>query len=201
MSNSKDLIIATALKLFLQKSYYEVTMQDIVTATGLSKGAFYHYFNSKEKVFEEIINFYFDTSQLDAYNNFSKGSLWEFIQQYIVAATDRINRYNNATDEKGGILRANQFALIFDAMKLLPEFNEKQEQRKRSELIHWTEIISIAREKGEIASPLSDMQIAKLFIYQNYGVGVYFVRRTQVEELINEIGIQFKTIYDLIKAK
>ena len=200
MSNSKDLIIATALKLFLQKSYAEVTMQDIVSATGLSKGAFYHYFSSKEKVFEEVIEFYFNGSQEDTYAQFSQNSLWEFCQDYINASADRIRRYNNATDDNGGVLRANQFALIFDALKIFPEFNEKHEERQSLGLTQWKKIISKSREKGEINSKLSDIQIAKMFIYQNYGIGVYFVKRSQVDELIDELTTQFRTIYELIKT-
>lgn len=201
MSNSKELIISTALKLFLQKSYYEVTMQDIVNATGLSKGAFYHYFSSKEKVFEEVIEFYFDGSQMETYSKFSQNSLWEFCQDYINVAKERIKRYNNSTDENGGVLRANQFALVFDAMKLLPNFNLKQEERQKKELKYWTSIINKALKNGEISSFMNSDQIAKLFIYQNYGVSVYFVMRSQQDELIKEISLQFKAIYDVIKAK
>jgi AcrR family transcriptional regulator len=36
----------------MQKGYKEVTMKDIVDNAELSKGAFYHYFDSKEKVFK-----------------------------------------------------------------------------------------------------------------------------------------------------
>jgi TetR/AcrR family transcriptional repressor of nem operon len=40
MSGAKDHILLTSLKLFLQKSFKEVTMKEIVNKTGLSKGVF-----------------------------------------------------------------------------------------------------------------------------------------------------------------
>ncbi|MDR3129397.1 MAG: TetR/AcrR family transcriptional regulator [Tannerellaceae bacterium] len=52
MKEVKEHILKTALTLFLQKSFKEVIMNDIVEKTGMSKGAFYHYYSSKEKVFE-----------------------------------------------------------------------------------------------------------------------------------------------------
>ena len=43
---SKGKIIDAAMKLFLEKGYENTTMQDIVEASGMSKGAIYHYFKS-----------------------------------------------------------------------------------------------------------------------------------------------------------
>ena len=54
MNESKEHIITVASKLFLQKNFKEVTMKEIVDKTGLSKGAFYHYFESKEQLFLEV---------------------------------------------------------------------------------------------------------------------------------------------------
>ena len=198
--NSKELIIDTALQLFLQKSYHEVTMQDIVNETGLSKGAFYHYFNSKEQVFEEVTKVYFGATKMQVYSRIPQYSLWDFCQEYLKESSERMYIYTDRSDQGKGTLKGNRFALIFDAMKLLPEFNKKQEERKKEELQYWTNIIAQARASGEISSAASDKQIAKLFIYQNYGARIYFVMHKQIEEVINEIAHQFKVIYDMIKA-
>ncbi|MCD8260962.1 MAG: TetR/AcrR family transcriptional regulator, partial [Bacteroides sp.] len=83
MKETKEYIIQKAFVLFLQKSYKEVTMQDIVKSTGLSKGAFYHYFKSKETVFEEVIRYFYDHIMITDYNDFPTTSLKEFYQTYI----------------------------------------------------------------------------------------------------------------------
>ena len=59
MNSTKEHILKIALILFLQKSFKEVTMKEIVQKTGLSKGAFYHYFSSKEELFNEIIHTFY----------------------------------------------------------------------------------------------------------------------------------------------
>lgn len=43
-------LLATAESIFLQKGYEQASIDDILKASGISKGAFYHYFKSKEEV-------------------------------------------------------------------------------------------------------------------------------------------------------
>lgn len=50
----------TSLRLFNEKGYEKTTVNDIIVAMGLSKGAFYHYFESKEDVVEQIADAYAD---------------------------------------------------------------------------------------------------------------------------------------------
>jgi|GEM_PF-6430782 len=48
-------LIKTGAALFAKKSFVEVTVEDVVNKAKLSKGAFYHYFSSKESFYIEII--------------------------------------------------------------------------------------------------------------------------------------------------
>lgn len=50
----RDLVIETALSLFMQKGYESVSVDDIIAATHTSKGTFYHYFKSKEDIVAEV---------------------------------------------------------------------------------------------------------------------------------------------------
>jgi AcrR family transcriptional regulator len=64
--NNKDLILKTAFILFLQKGYKSVTLNDIIESTNLSKGAIYHYFESKEKILFEVVDkYYFEVLAFD----------------------------------------------------------------------------------------------------------------------------------------
>lgn len=47
-------ILSAAARLFLEKGYDRTSLQDIIQQTGLSKGAIYHHFSSKEAIFEAI---------------------------------------------------------------------------------------------------------------------------------------------------
>lgn len=54
--STKQNIVAAAKNLFSTHGYGETTIDDIITASGLTKGAFYHYFKSKQLVCVEIID-------------------------------------------------------------------------------------------------------------------------------------------------
>ncbi|MFM8868422.1 MAG: TetR family transcriptional regulator [Ilumatobacteraceae bacterium] len=59
-SGTRDQLIQRALELFEQNGYPRTSVEDIVDAAGLTKGAFYHHFQSKEEVLEIIHNDYVD---------------------------------------------------------------------------------------------------------------------------------------------
>jgi AcrR family transcriptional regulator len=47
-------LVDVAQALFLSRGYERTTINDVINATGLSKGAFYHHFRSKEDLLEAI---------------------------------------------------------------------------------------------------------------------------------------------------
>lgn len=48
-------LVRLSAKLFARQGYTETTINDIVEGAALSKATFYHYFTSKQQVFEEIV--------------------------------------------------------------------------------------------------------------------------------------------------
>ena len=51
---AKGRILGAALRVFSEKGYHETSMENIAQALGVSKGALYLYFGSKEELFEAI---------------------------------------------------------------------------------------------------------------------------------------------------
>ena len=54
--NTKQKVIAAAKNLFSTHGYNGTTIDDIITSAGVTKGAFYHYFKSKQAICTEIID-------------------------------------------------------------------------------------------------------------------------------------------------
>ncbi|MBI2202146.1 MAG: TetR/AcrR family transcriptional regulator [Armatimonadetes bacterium] len=52
----KDRILAAAMEVFAAKGYHGTVVDDIVTASKSSKGAFYHYFPSKQVIFVALMD-------------------------------------------------------------------------------------------------------------------------------------------------
>lgn len=55
MNKTKDLIFKSAIKTFSESGYRGATMDDIAVNAGLSKGTLYYHFNSKEEIFNFIV--------------------------------------------------------------------------------------------------------------------------------------------------
>ena len=200
MNESKKQIIRESFALFLQKSYKEVTMQDIVKKTGLSKGAFYHYFKGKEELFKEIANMVFSMGTID-YSSFNQGSLLKFYDEYLrnvsISFQKIENLFGQTEDEN---LSFNIFLIIFEAIRRFPEFLELELEFYTREVTAWEKTVSSARLSGEIKSQSSDRQIAELFLYCTDGVFIRFINNNKSNSYEEDLRSAFNTIYTNLKA-
>ena len=205
MKDTKEHILHVSLQLFLQKNFKEVTMKEIVEKTGLSKGAFYHYFSSKEQVFEEVINHFYTELLSTDFNQISAGSLQDFYTGLIKqrnqkdAASKLILVSNNL--ENDSAFASNHYFLIFDAIRMLPHFNALRIKQKEEEKKAWLKMIQAAKKSGEITTRMPDDKLAKLFIYSGKGIGLESVMggsfdhsRKEIKELWDSLYKQIKTI-------
>ena len=53
---TRDRILSAALEVFAGKGYHRAIVDDIVRASGTSKGAVYHHFPNKEAVFLALVD-------------------------------------------------------------------------------------------------------------------------------------------------
>jgi AcrR family transcriptional regulator len=77
------MIIQSALKLFAQKGYSSTSIQEIANDCGISKGAFYLYFKSKDSLLFSILNYYYDEiiTTLDSISQKNISEREKFVQQ------------------------------------------------------------------------------------------------------------------------
>lgn len=200
MHDSREHILKTAFILFLKKNYKEVTLKEIVERSGLSKGAFYHYFPSKEKLFHEIVDsFYFTGLKID-FDRFSKNSFYEFyhdVLDYSIKKFMEMKGFLGDTDDEDDI---TYFSLMLDAVKLFPGFNEKIKKLHTQELAGWEHAAQSAVDRGEIKSKMTAYQIAQLFIYSSDGITPHLIMDGRIREVHHEIQALWDGIYDDLKA-
>jgi AcrR family transcriptional regulator len=60
--DARQVVLESAIKEFAKKGYSGTSIQDILSATGLSKPTLYYYFQSKAGLFRAILDFAFDES-------------------------------------------------------------------------------------------------------------------------------------------
>lgn len=55
----RDVIIDTSFKLFMEKGFTDVSLNDILSRVGITKGGFYYYFKNKDELVLEVLSKYF----------------------------------------------------------------------------------------------------------------------------------------------
>ncbi|MCU7503013.1 MAG: TetR/AcrR family transcriptional regulator [Ignavibacteria bacterium] len=200
MNDSRKYILKIAFQLFMQKSYKEVTLKEIVEKTKLSKGAFYHYFPSKEQLFMEVIDSYYYAYLNVDYLKFSQDNLKDFYNGILEQMQAEINKMSTEFQVDDKVVPMNYYLLIFDAINLLPGFRKRVIEISDREFEQWRKIVSTARAKGEISSPMTDELIAKTFIRINDGAGIYFILEGNVEKMNFEIKELWDAFYNHIKT-
>jgi AcrR family transcriptional regulator len=199
MNETKKFIIKTGLKLFLQKGYKEVTLRDLVQTTGLSKGAFYHHFESKEQLFKVIVSLFFNLEAID-YRLFPEKSLDAFYHKYVEAVTQSMHQlytYIGGDPEEASY---NFYLMMFDALRLFPEFMELEQQQYQQDRQAWEKVIAKAKKRKEIRSKVSDKELARLFLYTADGVSVRKINDDRSKSYQEELLEAFDALYAGLKS-
>jgi TetR/AcrR family transcriptional regulator, transcriptional repressor for nem operon len=197
MSDLRAYIIDTATNLFLQKGYKEVTMKDLVGNANVSKGAFYHYFTSKEQVFEEVVlNFFGDIKA--NYDKLSALSLKDFYTGLINSHSGTNQKAKPASKEDKEF-NQNHYYLIFDGLRLVPSFKKKFDDQQNKELKAWSKAIDNAKKNGEIKSKMPTRDIAEMFMYLSDGLGINLAFQNKTTNQRREIMKVLDNFYSLLK--
>lgn len=119
--DTKEKIIQTAFITFLENGYKSTTYSQLIKATNLSKGSFYHYFNNKEELFYAVIDHYFlsyfNMIDWDELNKLDYDSIEESMRNYYTKFISEINQMT----QKG---LSRYVILFFETMEIYPLFRE-----------------------------------------------------------------------------
>ncbi|KAA6336898.1 putative HTH-type transcriptional regulator YfiR [termite gut metagenome] len=197
MKDTKEHIVKTAFLLFLQKSYKAVTLKDIISSTGLSNGAFYHYFDNKEQLFKEVVEHYLFRITGQVFKSYPKSSLWDFIQ-YTLRKMEKI--YDTVKNYANKGESVNFIYFMFEALRYFPEVREETIRLQHLELNTWVEMIGVAKANGEIKSNLPNEIIARFFTYMPDGNGMAFAVDNDFKPLKQRIRELWEGLYTTLKA-
>lgn len=150
---TKDALFDSAVRLFKEKGYDKVTVEDITNLAGTAKGSFYTYFRTKSDIIIEE----FRTID-DFYRSFSKNlKRYEGSRAKILAFTRAQMRY---VRDKVGI----EMLKLLYANNIMEPTTEKiliDKTRYLHRLV--TDLIAQGQADGEFRDDLSADELAKLF--------------------------------------
>jgi AcrR family transcriptional regulator len=182
MKNTRRHILFESFKMFLERGFKEVSMRELVEKSKLSKGAFYHYFSSKEELFKEAITTFFFTGLAEKF----------FAPSFMVSVSGNLKNLNDfkansfsellqATSQKE--LGSGYFTLIFQAIKMFPDFRETLLVANKKEEEVLAQIFISGIENGEIRGGLSPQALAIMFSSMLDGMELHAVVSGDLENL------------------
>ncbi len=155
---AKKRILTTAAEVFARKGYHEATMDDIASAIGVSKGAVYQYFESKEKLFQELCLVNAGELEEALRSGFTDGAFHKVAEEHMDAELERHTR---------------ERALMFEALAEAPR-NPTLQKMVGETYDRYVEIISRfidgLKEQGEISSEVDSTAVARVVVALRHGV-------------------------------
>jgi TetR/AcrR family transcriptional repressor of nem operon len=185
-----------ALKLFLEKSYKAVTFQELMEKTGFSKGAFFYYFKNKQEIFEAAIDMYINRFATVDFTQLSQTSMRDFLDAYF----EVVKRIRSGFFAPEFMFAANHYSLVFEALRIIPDFKSKVNHHEDKAIAAWINIITAARKNKEIKTVLSDEQLARIFIDASHGIVIHLIMTDNTIAIEKETLAAWNNLYLLIKT-
>lgn len=145
-SGKRELILETALSLFVQNGYQDTKIIDIANAAGIGKGTVYEYFSSKEELFAELLQIHVlqPYSRIEEKITSEDASCYEQLRRYILFDMEMAKRFGNGK---------NFIDQLFDESLLSrgSDFKDLLRQLMDYRLTSLTSIIERGIARGEFA--------------------------------------------------
>jgi len=206
MNETKEKILTIALYYFLKKPYNEVTMSEILKASGLSKGGFYHHFESKEIMYHEVVDHFILGSFFTEYGHYTDKPydlpFSDFIPFYIKSTLEHMielaDKKLNEVNLK--IENVNLYVILFDMMKHYKGFEKVMQKYHQSEISLFETVIEKSKERGEIKQEIDTHLLAKHIHTLMHGMSVLGLLEEDMANIEDNIKEEFGNFYQLIKT-
>ena len=151
-------IIHVARRLFSEHGYHATGLSDIQTATGLTKGAFYHHFRSKEDLALAVL----ETAR-EEYDRYWLGPAMQHDSpgKRVVALLDSLLELNARPEWCNCQMMAT---LCSELTNVDPRLHAAVRDMQCEMIKTWQDALAQARETGEIAPAMEPAVMAQLIV-------------------------------------
>jgi TetR/AcrR family transcriptional regulator, transcriptional repressor for nem operon len=202
MNDTKEKILIIALRNFLTKSYIEVTMSEILKESGVSKGGFYHHFESKEALYHEVVDRYILKTLMSelSISNVDESDL--SFHDYVISYLGGVLKLADSRLKEVGLKPSdvNLYMIMFDLMRYYNGFVDILNQLHEKEILMLELFIDKAKKKGEIKKELDSQALANHIHTLMHGISVLAVLEESMDKMNDKIKAFFSDFYRLIKA-
>jgi len=155
---ARKTILETAAGVFARKGYRDATMDDVAKELGVSKGAVYQYFTSKDELFQELCGKAAKLVEERLSTSFTGPDLRRAAEKYMGSELDRF--------QKRGVL-------MFEAFAEAPRnqsINKLIRNNYTTVMGVMTKFLEALKEKGSLRGEMDSASVAAVLIALRHGV-------------------------------
>lgn len=197
--NTKEKIVKTGLRLFLQKGYERTSLNDIARQVGISKPAIYHHFKNKDELFHGVLSLFFEEMGKWSKSRFeSCKTLKELLKAFFQSLTS----FREAADTILGKQRKDAaysfLELLLTATKRDPGIQKRIEQGFLMTRKFLKDELAKAQKRGEIRRDIDCETLAFQIhaLIEGTGVISYLDKSVEVETIGNKM---FNNVWKMLK--
>jgi len=194
MTETKEIIIDHAYRLFLNNSYEAVSIQDISKSVGLTKGALYHHFLNKEELFKAVIDKYLKLVGLIQVKEDIT------LKEYVQAIIDYVSRIlKTICIDDQPFIPVNFLSLLIDALRHYPGYMDEQRHFYALGTDHLKTILDKAVKNGEIRADIDTSLTALNLTSIAIGVAASLFREHSPSDTLQLFKYQMIEFYNTLK--
>jgi AcrR family transcriptional regulator len=193
--NTKDYIIEQAYLLFLNKSYEAVSISDLSKAIGMTKGAMYHHFASKEALFIEVVDKYLILKEITYFSE--DLSLSQFIEKNLQEVEDILESIMGTSPQS---VPTSYLSILIDAMRHYPGFTKDKMRYINADVAKVEKVMHNAIARGEIRNDINVRIMAVNYFSLGAGMATSILQENSPEQAINLLREQMYELYKVLKA-
>ncbi|MCF8334321.1 MAG: TetR/AcrR family transcriptional regulator [Bacteroidales bacterium] len=191
MEVKKEIEKAT-IALLLEKGV-SASINEIIKKTGISKGAFYHYYSTKQQLIKESVEDYFtDQWQLLEEIKKSNDSYQDKIEALVETLFDPYKKASQLTNEK----ITNYLSLINEYLNI-PELRENYYQFQEAVKTTIDQILENNRDKLDIPAHQDIHDVSGQIIYLTSGV-LFYGLVSDIEDILERSKREIRSYVKMI---
>jgi TetR/AcrR family transcriptional regulator, transcriptional repressor for nem operon len=157
--STKTCLIEAGIDIMMEKGYNNTGIQEILQRTGVPKGSFYYYFDSKEEFGLEIINA-FDIGYTEKVS--------KYLNDKSLTPVDRLRKYCEDSRVNLENQQCRKGCLIGNLSQEMADQSEVMRARLEEVLTKWrnrfAQVIQEGQKAGEIPADIDHIQLAEFFL-------------------------------------
>ena len=178
---TKTKILQKSFELFVVKGFTDVSIDDITKAVGVTKGAFYYHYKSKDELLVDVISKYVFL-HLDGTMTIiqkSSGTAREKIERFFTVIADLEAEFKKLTE--GVIIDFRSFfLLVMEGVKKLPPIAERYAQFHDGMRQKVKEILDEGKLYGDVPTSINSDTISYLLLGCTQGLMLQWVVKPEI---------------------